>query len=413
MPSGYRPQRGSKPAPFLNPRIALVAQAQQPLEISFGYRTIGREGAAALAATPIATHMRQLNLGGNDIRDEGVRALAESPHLSQLTHLNLRKNEVGPEAVRVLSALPALRSLDLSDNPIHDEGLRHFAASPLLTHATSLHAEREGTTWRLLLTLSRGDEPVLDASRCAVSRSGVLALLNSPRLSGLRHLTLRLGFSRNQLDLLGKMPHLRELIELDLNNNAIDPDAARLLAEMEMPQLRTLRVSESHVRLGRGIQTLLRAPGLNALHTLDASRCQLDSNAFVGAHTEPWNDALRVLLLDGNRFNTSGLEALLRSPHCEQLTELSLRNLDQGFALARGLAAARTLSGLQVLDVSGNTIGFEGARLLVNAVALESLKCLRMQACQFPYLETETRDPNKEMQAIRKRASERGIRLEL
>jgi uncharacterized protein (TIGR02996 family) len=81
-----------------------------------------------------------LRLDDTQLRDEGLCALARSPLLARLVQLDLAHNGLGPEAARALAhaAAPRLADLDLSDNPLTDEGLYLLLDGPLLAVVRSL-----------------------------------------------------------------------------------------------------------------------------------------------------------------------------------------------------------------------------------------------------------------------------------
>jgi uncharacterized protein (TIGR02996 family) len=66
---------------------------------------------ARLAASPHLVRVKSLDLSENKLGDDGVRALVESPHLKNLRYLRLAKNDLGRDAAEAVVAAPALAGL--------------------------------------------------------------------------------------------------------------------------------------------------------------------------------------------------------------------------------------------------------------------------------------------------------------
>lgn len=127
---------------------------------------------AALAGSQIGV-VHTLLLSGNPLGDAGARVLAESPAFATLTILYLSETGLGAAGLdRMLGPDSRLEpgfltNLDLSGNPLGDEGARILAASSRAGQLTHLELERTGLTDR-----------------------GALALARSPHLGALEYLSL-------------------------------------------------------------------------------------------------------------------------------------------------------------------------------------------------------------------------------
>jgi uncharacterized protein (TIGR02996 family) len=78
---------------------------------------------------PGSNRLRDLNLSGNPIGDDGTRVLAACRYLEHLRILRLAGCGIGDEGVRVLASSPFLNNvvvLDLSSNPIGDTGCKYL-----------------------------------------------------------------------------------------------------------------------------------------------------------------------------------------------------------------------------------------------------------------------------------------------
>jgi uncharacterized protein (TIGR02996 family) len=124
--------------------------------------------AEALAGSPLAGRLRDLDLTGQRLGVGGITALAEAP-MPRLRRLTLDDNDLGDEGVRVLLRAgwaPGLRSLSLSDNCVGAAGVRALGEAVLPNL-------RE-----------------LDLRRNAFGRDCGEALAASPQLGRLRRLSL-------------------------------------------------------------------------------------------------------------------------------------------------------------------------------------------------------------------------------
>jgi uncharacterized protein (TIGR02996 family) len=122
-----------------------VAAAQQLFELSpihelHLYRV--REGLQPLASASLPYKPLHLDLSGNPVRDQGARLLAAAPSLSHVRGLNLSSSGIGDSGLRALAHSPhlrALRELYLCDNYISDAGIRSLANSPLAQRLETLY----------------------------------------------------------------------------------------------------------------------------------------------------------------------------------------------------------------------------------------------------------------------------------
>jgi uncharacterized protein (TIGR02996 family) len=145
------------------------------------------EEIAALADTPVAPRLWRLDVSGNRLADAGARVLASRPEFGNLQTLTFRADELdqpscvhaaGAEALANSATLTRLQSLDLGDHFIGDAGLRSLATGPLADRL-----ERLGVEY----------------NEIEVVDSGILAVVESPRLTSLRELR----FGGNDLGRLG------------------------------------------------------------------------------------------------------------------------------------------------------------------------------------------------------------------
>jgi uncharacterized protein (TIGR02996 family) len=174
---------------------------------------------AALADTPVARRLRELDLSGNRLADAGLRELAARPEFAGLERLVCRANEQehyfcahadGAEALADSPHLSRLHTLDLGDHYIFGAGLRALANSP---NATGL--EWLGVEYNEIGEAGDG---------------GIRAVVESTRLGNLREL----WYGGNRLGPLGAealaaWPHLERMTRVDLSECPLTPDVQAIL----------------------------------------------------------------------------------------------------------------------------------------------------------------------------------------
>lgn len=136
--------------------------------LDFGQTAITDAAAQALATSPRSACLTTLGMDLTGVGNAGLEALIQSPHLSALRNLTIGSRITDP-GVRVLAAAPVssrLRSLNLSFNrQLGVAGAEALAASEHLTNLEEL-----------------------DLRETRIGDRGVLALIHSTRLHGLRSL---------------------------------------------------------------------------------------------------------------------------------------------------------------------------------------------------------------------------------
>jgi uncharacterized protein (TIGR02996 family) len=234
-------------------------------------------GVRAVAAA--GTNLGELRLRGNDLASAGARALAGSAALAELLVLDVAANGLGSEGVRLIGASPHLRRLavlDVGYNGMPKEaGLVEAAMQALTARAPTLRSLRlDGNTLSTpgIVGLVTGAEwPVLGELTlrgCGLHRPALAYLAQDGRLPALT----RLGLGTNRFDanaLGGLLPaaFAAGLTHLDLSNNLVGNDGARLLAKADLPGLRWLSIENNNVRRP-GLTALVRSGTLPRLVTV-------------------------------------------------------------------------------------------------------------------------------------------------
>ena len=221
--------------------------------------------------------------------DRELAELLEDRHVVNLRELSLHNNALTVEAVRLIAATPKLRGievLDLSFNPIGDDGVDALAQSELLQSVRIL------------------------------SLADVRATGRTARV-------------------LASSTHATQMAELDLRYQHIGPDAALLVGKrktlrlakagidgptavtlLRVAEVRTLDLSENALGTLAGLETMSAA-----IAHLTLERCEL---ADITALAQAPAPGLEAVELDYNPLDDSGLGRLTQASWFKQLKFLSL-----------------------------------------------------------------------------------------
>ena len=185
--------------------------------------------------------LRTLDLSENPITADTLRGLWFTHALERLHTLRIDDagiDEVVAEGFSDIAApgLPGLRHLALAGNALSGGGLWELAESPLLGSLDTLDLSRNGLFWRDLRGLTRAvrsmglDALILDGN--TIEDEGVPFLVGWGALRDLRHLSL----ARNRITdqgahQLAEAPWLASLERLDLSENFIGDAGAQALRD--------------------------------------------------------------------------------------------------------------------------------------------------------------------------------------
>jgi hypothetical protein len=210
---------------------------------------------AVLADTSALAGLRALSLDACHLRVAGLRALVNSPHLSNVERLSLEadptRSAVGAEGIRLIcdsATLPRLRELNLYGQGGGAAGLRMLAAWPGLARLTRLDIshfysdndglDAMGPAWAEFVR-----SPHWGELRELNLEGGILedleAILEGPNLGTLRVLTFTYPFHRydgydeqplqdEAAALLARCPHFADGLELQITSKGLS-EAGRLL----------------------------------------------------------------------------------------------------------------------------------------------------------------------------------------
>ena len=121
-------------------RLLTEAPLGQLRSLKVGNNRLFADALPQIALSPVAPQLDELDLSGNPLADEGMAVLAGLEQLGGLTALVVRNNEQtfedsiqsgGAKAFAATTAYPRLTRLDLTGHHIGDDGLRALIDSPL------------------------------------------------------------------------------------------------------------------------------------------------------------------------------------------------------------------------------------------------------------------------------------------
>lgn len=345
------------------------------------------EGLLALCASGALQTLRQLDLRWattSDAGGEGVLAIAreDTPHL---THLNLGHGQVRRDAVVALASKPALRVLDLSANPIEDEGLEAMA----------------GATWPCLEALELAATQVTDHGLRALARSGALGALRYVNL------TINEGVSMaGTVELMGGLPSLR-----GLRCWGSGEELSRAVQSPAWGKLELLDMRHGQRLRDEGVLALAGSPHLGRLRRLWVTRNEITAEGAAAlASSTVLLEGLEELDLGTNLIGDEGLGHLLASPHLRQIKVLRLRSTGLTEAGIRALCDpgnALRLPNLRVLDLSLNRLSDDAGRALLRASWMHQLEFLGVMDMVW-----EERISNTVLRSIREASQFRGTHVD-
>jgi Ran GTPase-activating protein (RanGAP) involved in mRNA processing and transport len=219
-------------------------------------------------------------------------------------------------------------------------------------------------------------------------------------IPGLRELSLTgQVVDRSDVGRLAVLPLLSTVRALNVRNCSLGGEGfRRLVASPHLGNLTALRVPGNAIG-NRAVSALDRAASLTSLAELDLSEpgSYGRSRGFGRYREDPVIEAtdlaalarwpgmaqIRSLTLSGNDIRSRGLRALLCSPHATELKELTLRANGLDEQAMKEFGSARPELQLDVLDLGENLVGDVGASDLAIAPCLGQLKVLELDRCEI------------------------------
>ncbi|MBA3538624.1 MAG: TIGR02996 domain-containing protein, partial [Deltaproteobacteria bacterium] len=316
-----------------------------------------RGGLPAIFGATRFDALRELKLDHCGIDDDDVAALATLP---ALTKLEVGNNAIGARGALALARLP-LRYLQVEDNAIGDEGASALAAC---FKGVRLHVAGAGIGNPGVSALADLELSSLDLGRNAYDASAARAIARGRVAKTLRKLVLGpCGDQKLSGEIVHALAGMPRLWMLLLRGCAIDADGAVALLD-GIPQLRVLTLGHCAID-DAGLAKIVAHPAFAQIDTLE-----LDHNALgpdAGAILARCPQLPRTLYLNNNHLGDAGARALAEAPVASRVVELLLVNNGITEEGARALVgeSSQLVGAISRLCLHENEIG-EAAAALCN-----------------------------------------------
>jgi serine/threonine protein kinase/hemoglobin-like flavoprotein/Ran GTPase-activating protein (RanGAP) involved in mRNA processing and transport len=338
-PAAFRLQRLELQANALGPAALEVLLTSSRFgnlrHLNVAGNALDATGAMLLASTTFARRLKWLDVSDNAIGDAGLAALLGGQPLAGVWTLAVARNGITGAAVPLLTKGPAeLGSLDLSGNPLQDEGLRALAAALARLHLSQLSiaaVDASGAHLGQVVDGCQGWLRTLDVSRNELKGAGFVQFLEAE--------------------------HVRQLQSLNLTGTGLDACAVQALTGAGVfPRLETLVLDGLHLGDMAGADVVRALEGLPALRHLSLADNRLSSGTARALLETALTHRLARLDLSHNLLGDDGAGALARGTW-HTLRELDIEQNDVSLGGIASLLTSPTLPLLWRLDASHNAVG--------------------------------------------------------
>lgn len=328
----------------------------------------------AVASSPHLARITELGLTSpSGITAAGVSAALGSVHLRALQRLHLRVDSSGaaalgdaPQGVQSLALNRGRGALDPAWEPRLGRSDLAAGLTRLQLHGVALGAGGARVIAESARFAGLNDLGVFTDD---LGPEGILALLGSPHLGGLRRLTLSQAGTITS-EAFSRCAWLGRLGALRLTD--CGPAAAALLA---MSDVALDQLDLSGNGLGdAAIEALARWPPLARITRLYLARNTISDRGARALAASPHLGPLTELLLHGNAIGDDGVAALAAADRLSRLAWLTLGTNRIGDGGAKAIAGSPHLARVTRLSLFGNTIGAEGATALAGSEHLDPVE---------------------------------------
>ena len=248
--------------------------------------------------------------------------------------LKLSGKYIATDEVKIIgSFLPmkSVRSLDLSDNQINDEGLQYLFESEILSELEELYLQINFLTGKGLSELAQSEKVKLKNLKVLV--------LSDNRLSDSSIAEMLLS------------NHFQNLESLDVGWNEAGNETAKALGTTTtLPNLKRLQMERSYID-EEGFSEFVKGEMADQLEELDFSANKIkDESMKILAQAPKWK-SLKTLRLSQNRFGNEGAKALGESTSLSCLTQLYVGRNYFDAEGAQAIYESKTLKNLKTLVI--------------------------------------------------------------
>lgn len=293
---------------------------------------IGDSGATGIGGNTSWKDLRILSLANNKITDKGLEALTSNPTWRKLENLSLRGNQIEDpkDCLENCTAFSSLRSLNLTENSIGDEGAAAIG---------------KNTSWVNLEELCLSFNQIGD--------KGAAALASNTSWIGLRKLYLT-------------------------SNDIGDEGAVSIGNNIVWTSLEGLYLNQNHIK-DKGALAIGSNPAWKNLLILDLSVNLIGDDGAIGlAGAEKVSGGLEETKDEGNQIEEDKMKKTICKSVWANLQTLNLRGNKIGDLGACAIAENMVWINLVALNLSQNEIRNEGALAISQNTKWKKLKRLSL-----------------------------------
>jgi len=346
--------------------------------------------------------LTSLDISWNDMGDKVLAAIARAPFAGNLTKLNIEGPLVTDEGVKAsIGAFTSLTSLDISFNPIGDEGLAAIARAPCADNLTELNIEgvrvtTEGVQANIGVFISL---TILNISANYIGDVGLAAIAQASFAGKLTRLNIGCTNITGE-GVEASIGAFTRLTSLDVTVNDIDDEALAALARESFAgnltelKIGATRITDKGVQASigaftrltslaivisdnigdEGLAAIAGAPCAGNLTELNMIMTRVTGEgvqASIGAFTR-----LTSLAIEHNNIGNKGLAAIAGAPCSGNLTEL---DIGATHITGEGVQASiGAFTRLTSLAIEHNNIGNKGLAAIAGAPCAGNLTELKI-----------------------------------
>jgi len=262
--------------------------------LSLSRNNLQTEGAIFLANCPTLKNLTQLDLLENSILTEGLKAIACSEILKNLTSINLTRNRLDANAMIYFDStngckLTCLKELNLSTNPIEDNGVKSLIQCDCLNNLS-----------------------FLSLNMCLKTTDCAKYVLSNLKMKHLTHLDLGENSCINDecIEMLSSNPHMSSLTILNLEYCCLTDEGVKIMSNsVYMSNLWKL-----YLRFNRFVNFSFDSlPSLNSFGSKEVEEPNLTNQLLNYLANSPFIHKLRLLSVYGTKLDKNAIEMAQKS----------------------------------------------------------------------------------------------------